>query len=141
MVGEAPELALSVAYWHKNNEWLTAIEIETIEAGIKAYINTYFNAEDAFATYKLTYASHQCVNTKVGALSEETKALNEGKGVGLIVGSGGNAVNEGNMGSEIIEHKKVSLDMIAGDRYVAICKENSIYRAIYTNYFLGQETA
>lgn len=145
MTAEAPVMDLSVAYWHNEHKWVKEEEITAIDAAIKAYVNTYLASEDAFTTYKLTYTPYVCTNTKVADLSAETKALNGGKGVGLIVGSGGNATNDANMGSEIIEHKKVSTTIInaeAGkERYVAICKENSIYRAIYANYFAEAQAA
>lgn len=141
MTAEAPVMDLSVAYWHNEHKWVKEEEITAIDAAIKANINTYLASEDAFTTYKLTYTPYVCTNTKVADLSTETKALNDGKGVGLIIGSGKNATNEGNMGSDIIEHKVVSTSIIAAERYVAICKENSIYRAIYANYFKEAQTA
>ena len=141
MTAEAPVMDLSVAYWHNDHKWVKEEEITAIDAAIKAYVNTYLASEDAFTTYKLTYTPYVCTNTKVAALSTETKALNDGKGVGLIIGSGKNAKNEENMGSDIIEHKVVSTSIIAAERYVAICKENSIYRAIYANYFAEAQAA
>lgn len=141
MTAEAPVMDLSVAYWHNEHKWVKEEEITAIDAAIKAYVNTYLASEDAFTTYKLTYTPYVCTNTKVADLSTETKALNDGKGVGLIIGSGKNATSEGNMGSDIIEHKVVSTSIIAAERYVAICKENSIYRAIYANYFAEAQAA
>jgi hypothetical protein len=68
-------------------------------------------------------------------LSVETKALNDGNGVGLIVGTGGNATDEANMGSAIIEQKDCTTDLVAAGRKVAICQENFICRDLYNTYF------
>ena len=138
MTTEAPELALSVAFWHKNHTWVTETEIETVKTGITAHINTLFGVEDAYTTYNISISFFVCENTKVGDLSIETKALNDGKGVGLIVGTGGNATDEGNMGSAIIEQKDVATSLIAAGRKVAICNDNSIYQEIYNNYFVNE---
>ena len=135
MVAEAPELALSFAYWDKGGDWITADEMAAITDGVKAHINTLFAAEDALTTYKISATFHDTENTKVGDLSAETKALNDGKGVGMIIGTGGNAVNEGNMCTDIIEQKDCPTSIIANSRKVAICKENFIYRSLYENYF------
>jgi len=138
MTTEAPELSLSVAFWHKNHTWVTEAEIETVKTGITAHINTLFGVEDAYTTYNISLSFFVCENTKVGDLSIETKALNDGKGVGLIVGTGGNATDEGNMGSAIIEQKDVATSLIAAGRKVAICNDNSIYQEIYNNYFVNE---
>lgn len=135
MTTEAPELSLSIAFWTKEYTWVTEAEVNAIQDGIKAHINTLFGAEDAFTTYKITITFFVCENTKVGALSEETKALNDGKGVGMIVGTGGNAADEENMGSAIIEQKDIPTAIVASGRKVAICNNNSIYQDIYNNYF------
>ena len=135
MTTEAPELSLSIAYWTKTYTWVTEAEVSAIQEGIRAHINTLFAAEDAFTTYKITITFFVCENTKVGALSEETKALNDGKGVGMIVGTGGNATDEANMGSAIIEQKDIPTSIVANNRKVAICDNNSIYQDIYNNYF------
>ena len=135
MTTEAPELSLSIAFWTKEYTWVTEAEVNAIQEGIKAHINTLFGAEDAFTTYKITITFFVCENTKVGALSEETKALNDGNGVGMIIGTGGNATDAANMGDAIIEQKDIPTSIVANSRKVAICQENFIYRSIYTNYF------
>ena len=135
MTTEAPELSLSIAFWTKTYTWVTEAEVNAIQDGIRAHINTLFGVEDAFTTYKITINFFVCENTKVAALSEETKALNDGKGVGMIVGTGGNAADEGNMGSAIIEQKDIPTSIVANNRKVAICDNNSIYQDIYNNYF------
>ena len=53
----------------------------------------------------------------------------------MIVGTGGNATDEGNMGSAIIEQKDIPTSIVAAGRKVAICQDNYIYQSIYTNYF------
>lgn len=135
MTSEAPELNLSFAFWHKNNTWVTTEEISTIQNDINAHINTLFGAEDAFTTYKIKIEFFICENTKVGALSEETKALNDGKGVGMIIGAGGNATDAENMGDVIIEQKDIPTTIVANSRKVSICDDNAIYLDIYNNYF------
>lgn len=135
---EAPEYELSIAYWlHLTKSWVTADEIEAINAGVQSYVNTYLDATDAFTTYNLSleYFEVSVEGNKVADLSVATKALNDGAGVGLIVGSGGNATDDGNMGSAILEHKKAPLSLVAGDRYVSLCNADSIYTAIFNNYF------
>lgn len=138
MVAEAPELKLHIAYWARPN-WITEEEITNVTAGIKGYINTLFAQEDAFATYKLAVEFYNTTTEKVADLSAETKAFNDGKGVGLIIGTGGNAVNEGNMGTDIIEQKDCPTSLVAAGRKVSICKDSYIYRALYDNYFTVSE--
>jgi len=138
MVAEAPELKLHIAYWARPN-WITAEEITNVTAGIKGYINTLFAQEDAFTTYKLAVEFYNTTKEKVADLSAETKAFNDGKGVGLIIGTGGNAVNEGNMGTDIIEQKDCPTSLVAAGRKVSICKDSYIYRALYDNYFTVSE--
>ena len=138
MVAEAPELKLHIAYWARPN-WITAEEITNVTAGIKGYINTLFAQEDAFTTYKLAVEFYNTTTEKVADLSAETKAFNDGKGVGLIIGTGGNAVNEGNMGTDIIEQKDCPTSLVAAGRKVSICKDSYIYRALYDNYFTVSE--
>ena len=55
--------------------------------------------------------------------------------VGMIVGTGGNATQDANMGSAIIEQKDIPTSIVANNRKVAICDNNSIYQSIYNNYF------
>lgn len=141
MTTEAPKLELSVAYWHKEYTWVTEAEITSINAGVTSYVNTLFAVEDAYATYNLEIEFFVCENTKVGPLSEETKALNDGKGVGLIVGTGGNATDAANMGSDIIEQKDCPASLVAAGRKVSLCNDNSIYTALYNNYFAAAAAA
>ena len=146
---EAPELAITVAYWAKLSTatpWVKQEEIDAINAGIKAHINALLNvtveegADDAFAIYNLSYSYNICENTGVVDLSAETKALNDGKGVGLIVGTGNNAKEEDKMGSAIIEQKDIPTTIVANNRKVAICNDNFIYEDLYNNYFAVEET-
>lgn len=138
MTTAAPEYELSIAYWlHSIESWVTADEIEAINAGVQSYVNTYLAATDAFTTYNLSLEHFEVSVEGNGDanLSAATKALNDGAGVGLIVGTGGNATDEGNMGSAILEHKKAPLSLVAGDRYVSLCNADSIYTTIFNNYF------
>ena len=135
MTTEAPELKLSFAFWTKEYSWVTEAEIATITEEITAYVNTLFGIEDAYTTYNISISFYTCTNTTVGPLSEETKALNDGNGVGMIIGTGGNATDADKMGDDIIEQKDIPTSMVAKGRKVAICQENFIYRSIYTNYF------
>lgn len=135
MTTEAPELKLSIAFWTKEFTWVTEEEITAIQDGVKAHINTLFGVEDAFTTYNISITFHTCVNTKVGDLSTETKALNDGAGVGMIIGTGGNATQDANMGSDILEQKDCPTSIVAAGRKVAICDDNFIYEDLYNNYF------
>ena len=140
MTTEAPVYKLHVAYWAKET-WITADEMTNVSAGINGYLNTLFAVADALTTYKLEVVYYQTTKSSVADLSVETKAFNDGKGVGLIVGTGGNAVNEGNMGSAIVEQKDCPTNLVAANRKVALCTDNMIYRAIYENYFVAVEVA
>ena len=138
MTTEAPELKLSVAFWPKSdNSWISETELEGIKTGINGYINTLFGTEDAFTTYKISleYFVVNVEGNKVADLSAATKALNDGNGVGMIVGTGGNATQDANMGSAIIEQKNIPTSIVANNRKVAICDDNAIYQSIYNNYF------
>ena len=136
MTTEAPELKLSFAFWTKDFSWVTEAEIAKITEEITAYVNTLFGVEDAYTTYNISISFYTCTNTTVVPLSEETKALNDGNGVGMIIGTGGNATDADKMGDDIIEQKDIPTSMVAKGRKVAICQENFIYRSIYTNYFV-----
>lgn len=137
MTTAAPELSLHIAYWiGPNNKWVTAAEITAIEAGIKTYLNGLFASADALTTYNLKVNYYTAVTTKVAEISAETKAFNDGKGVGLIVGTGINATEAANMGSDIIEQKDCPTSIVLENRKVAICNDNFIYQAIYDNYFV-----
>lgn len=138
MTTEAPELKLSVAFWPnptKKTPWVTTEEMTAIEAGIKTHLNTLFGVEDALTTYKITVSFFVCETSAVADLSAETKAFNNGAGVGLIVGTGNNATEDGNMGSDIIEQKDIPTSIVASGRKVAICEDNFIYQDLYANYF------
>lgn len=135
MTTEAPELKLSFAFWTKEYSWVTEAEVAKITEDITAYVNTLFGVEDAYTTYNISISFYTCTNTKVGPLSEETKALNDGNGVGMIIGTGGNATDAGNMGDAIIEQKDCPASIVANSRKVAICDDNAIYQSIYNNYF------
>ena len=147
---EAPEYAVSVAYWAnlgKSTPWVSEAEIDAINAGIQAHINALFEVvveegkEDAFAIYNLSYSYYVCESSAVADLSAETKALNDGNGVGLIVGTGGNAINEANMGTAIIEQKDCPTTIVANNRKVAICNDSYIYAELYQTYFAVEEEA
>ena len=147
---EAPEYAVSVAYWAnlgKSTPWVSEAEIDAINAGIQAHINALFEVvveegkEDAFAIYNLSYSYYVCESSAVADLSAETKALNDGNGVGLIVGTGGNATNEANMGTAIIEQKDCPTTIVANNRKVAICNDSYIYAELYQTYFAVEEEA
>lgn len=135
MTTEAPELKLSFAFWTKEYSWVTEAEVAKITEDITAYVNTLFGVEDAYTTYNISISFYTCTNTKVGPLSEETKALNDGNGVGMIIGTGGNATDAANMGDAIIEQKDCPASIVANSRKVAICDDNAIYQSIYNNYF------
>ena len=134
MVAEAPVYTMHVAYWAREN-WITADEIAAVSAGIEGYLNVLFNAEDAKTTYKLAVSYYNTVGTKVAELSAETRAFNDGKGVGLIVATGGNATDPANLGDVIVEQKDCPTSLVAAGRKVSLCTDNYIYRAIYTTYF------
>ena len=139
----APEFAITVAYWanlSKSTPWVSQAEIDAINEGIQAHVNallgvTVDGETNAFTIYNLSYSYYVCENSKVADLSAETKALNDGNGVGLIIGTGGNATDEANMGSAIIEQKDCPTDLVAAGRNVAICQENFICRDLYNTYF------
>ncbi len=137
MIAEAPTLSLHIAYWIGNdNNWVKETEIEIIKQGINTYINQLFASENALTTYKISITYYTAVKTKVAELSEETKAFNDGKGVGLIIGTGNNATDENNMGTSIIEQKDCPTTLVESQRKVSICNNNFIYKAIYDNYFI-----
>ena len=135
MTTEAPELKLTFAFWTNNFKWLTEAEIAKITEEITAYVNTLFAVEDAYTTYNFSISFYTCTNTAVADLSAETKALNDGNGVGMIIGTGGNATDADKMGSDIIEQKNIPTSIVANNRKVAICDGNFIYQSIYNNYF------
>jgi hypothetical protein len=69
----------------------------------------------------------------------ETKAFNDGKGVGLIIGTGGNATNDANMGSAIVEQKECPTNFVANNRKISLCEASFFYQALYNNHFIVAE--
>ena len=136
-MAEAPEYKLTFAFWHKAYSWVTADEIAAIKTAIDAYYKGLFGVEtELVETYKLSLDFYEAENSKVGELSAETKALHDGKGVGLIIGSGGNATDAANMGDAIAEQKDCPTSIIANNRKVSLCEDSFLYRALFDNYFV-----
>ena len=142
VVAEAPAYNLHVAFWTKEYSWVKQEEIAAIKVAVDGHLKGLFGVETELVdTYKVSVVYYETTNTTVAELSAETKAFNDGKGVGLIVGTGGNAVNEGNMGSAILEQKDCPVSMVAKGRKVSLCEGSYFYRALYDNHFTEEQPA
>ena len=142
VTAEAIAYEIHSTFWTKEYSWVTADEITAIKSGMETYLATLLNVDlangETFADiFNITFTYYEATNTKVADLGAETLALREGKGTDLIIGCGANVTTTG--GVEVADKKPVSLSMIAGNRYVALVKENPILRSVYDNYFIGQE--
>ena len=139
LLAEAPEYKLHIAFWTKEYTWVTEAEIAAIKEAIDSHLKGLLEPEaeeaELATAYNISVAYYETVATKVAELSAETKALNEGKGVGLIIGTGGNATDEANMGSAIIEQKDCPISIVAKGRKVSLCEASYFYSELYNNYF------
>ena len=82
---------------------------------------------------------YETTKTAVAEISAETKAFNDGKGVGLIIGTGGSAANDGNMGSAIVEQKDCPTNFVENNRKISLCEASFFYQALYNNHFIVAE--
>lgn len=129
MVAEASELQLQVAFW---TNWVTTAEVETITASMNQKLNTLLATEDASTIYGVSIVCHNITKTTLAEISAETKALNGGSGVGMIIGSEDAAASLENMGSSILKQIECPKELVAAERKVALCEENFIYDALCT---------
>lgn len=137
---DAAEFAVHAAFWPKSDKsWVSDEEITALTAGMEVNLKTLLGVtgEDTLTSkYNVTFTT-ESVNVsgnKVADLSAATQALREGKGADLIVGCGGNIDSQ--TGYENVPKKNVSLDQIAGNRYVALINDNVLTRNIFDNYFI-----
>ena len=138
---DATSFTVTSAFWHKNNEWVTEAERTAIQTGVENHLKTYLHigeSETLVGKYNVSVKFDVCSGTKVGNLVTETRALNDGKGVDLVIGCGGNAADEGNL-EEIVEMKDIPTSIVAGGRKVAIVHDHALAREIYNNYFVAPQ--
>ena len=137
---EATAFTVTSAFWHKNNEWVTEAERTAIQTGminnLKAYLHLG-DSDDLTDKYNVSLKFDVCSGTKVANLVTETRALNDGKGVDLVIGCGGNAADSGNL-EEIIEMKDIPTTIVANNRKVAIVHDHALARNIYDTYFTAE---
>ena len=118
----------------------TEDEIVAIKASIDTYLKGLFEVETELnETYNISVEYYETTKTAVAEISAETKAFNDGKGVGLIIGTGGNAINDDYMGSAIVEQKDCPTNFVANSRKIALCEESFFYQALYNNHFIVAE--
>ena len=140
LVAEPAEYKLHVAFWTKEYTWVTVDEIVAIKASIDTYLKGLFEVETELnETYNISVEYYETTKTAVAEISAETKAFNDGKGVGLIIGTGGNATNDGNMGSAIVEQKECPINFVANNRKISLCEASFFYEALYNNHFIVAE--
>jgi hypothetical protein len=140
LVAEPAEYKLHVAFWTKEYTWVTVDEIVAIKASIDTYLKGLFEVETELnETYNISVEYYETTKTAVVEISAETKAFNDGKGVGLIIGTGGNAANDTNMGSAIVEQKECPTNFVANDRKISLCEASFFYQALYNNHFIVAE--
>ena len=140
LVAAPAEYKLHVAFWTKEYSWVTTDEITAIKASIDTYLKGLFEVETELAeTYNITVEYYETTKTAVAEISVETKAFNDGKGVGLIIGTGGNATNDAHMGSAIVEQKDCPTNFVANNRKIALCEASYFYQALYNNHFIVAE--
>ena len=135
---DAAAFIVTSAFWHKNNEWVTEAERTAIQTGVENNLKSYLHLGDSDTLadkFNVSVKFDTCSSTKVADLVTETRALNEGKGVDLIIGAGGNAKD--NM-AEIIEMKDIPTTIVAGGRKVAIVHDHALARNIYDTYFTDE---
>lgn len=134
---DAIAFEVTAAFWPKNGDWVTEDEEATMVKGMTDHLNTLLGigeTETLLDKYNVTLSTQDVAGTKVANLSADTLALNEGKGVDLIIGCGGNVdEQEGLIG---VENKKVTTDFMAAGRYVALVHDNYLARSIFDNYFV-----
>ena len=140
LVAAPSEYKLHVAFWTKDYAWVTKDEIAAIKTSVDTYLKGLFEVETQLTeTYNISVEYYESTKTAVADLSSETKAYNDGKGVGLIIGTGGNATDAANMGSDIVEQKDCPTTIIAKGRKVALCEASYFYQALYNNLFVVAE--
>ena len=137
LVAAPNEYKFHVAFWTKEYSWVTTDEITAIKASIDTYLKGLFEVETELAeTYNISVEYYETTKTAVAEISAETKAFNDGKGVGLIIGTGGNATSDANMGSAIVEQKDCPTSFVANSRKIALCEASYFYQALYNNHFV-----
>ena len=137
LVAEPNEYKFHIAFWTKEYTWVTTDEITAIKASIDTYLKGLFEVETELAeTYNISVEYYETTKTAVAEISAETKAFNDGKGVGLIIGTGGNATNAANMGSAIVEQKDCPTNFVANSRKIALCEASYFYQTLYNNHFV-----
>ena len=138
VIADATAFTVTSAFWHKNNEWVTEAERTAIQTGVENNLKSYLHLGDSDTLadkFNVSVKFDTCSSTKVADLVTETRALNEGKGVDLIIGAGGN--EKDNM-AEIIEMKDIPTTIVAGGRKVAIVHDHALARNIYDTYFTAE---
>ena len=137
LVAAPNEYKFHIAFWTKEYSWVTTDEITAIKASIDTYLKGLFEVETELAeTYNISVEYYETTKTAVAEISAETKAFNDGKGVGLIIGTGGNATNAANMGSAIVEQKDCPTNFVANSRKIALCEASYFYQTLYNNHFV-----
>ena len=132
---------MHTTFWTKNNEWVTAEEVTKIKEDINNSIIAFLDVAEGstlLEVYNVTITYYEATNTKVAELGTETLALRDGKGTDFIIGCGDNVTTKGLV--EVVEKKVVDANQIAGNRHVAIVRENCLTREIYDNYFIEAVT-
>ena len=132
VVAEAVEFKVTSAFWHKNNEWVTAAERTAIETGVLGQVKTYLDVADSDSLadiYNVSLLFDTCSSTKVADLITETAELNGGAGVDLIIGGGGDTKT-----LVYVEKDNMPTTLVAAGRYAALIHDNAISRDVYTNY-------
>ena len=132
VVAEAVEFKVTSAFWHKNNEWVTAAERTAIETGVLGQVKTYLDVADSDSLadiYNVSLLFDTCSSTKVADLITETAELNGGAGVDLIIGCGGDTKT-----LVYVEKDNMPTTLVAAGRYAALIHDNAISRDVYTNY-------
>ena len=141
VVAEATEFEMHTTFWTKNNEWVTAEEVTKIKEDINNSIIAFLDVAEGstlLEVYNVTITYYEATNIKVAELGAETLALRDGKGTDFIIGCGDNVTTKGLV--EVVEKKIVDASQIAGNRHVAIVRENCLTREIYDNYFIEAVT-
>ncbi len=132
VVAEAVEFKVTSAFWHKNNEWVTAAERTAIETGVLGQVKTYLGVADSDSLadiYNVSLSFDVCSKTKVAELITETAELNGGAGVDLIIGCGSDTKT-----LVYVAKDSMPTTLVAAGRYAALIHDNAISRDVYTNY-------
>ena len=137
VTSDAIEFELTAAFWPKNEDWVTADEETAMIKGMTDHLNTLLGigeTETLLDKYNVTLSTQDVAGTKVANLAADTLALNEGKGVDLIIGCDKNVDEQ--VGLTGVSKKAVTTDFMAAGRYVALVHDNYLARSIFADYFV-----